>query len=449
MDVLEHLTYEAMLGVFTPSRDRRQRIGVELECGLIDPHSGQCVPYWGEYGSGRLLASIAQVFGGEPQCEAGAMLSVALPNGAQCSLELGGALEYSSPPLISLADLVEVTRRDLGRIADLARTLRIAVLPGGMLPFTAVESIPWIPKPRVQIMREYFRDLGPAAASAEAVMGLTLSAHTTFDYLSEADFAEKLRLLVRAAPVAAALFVNSPLEAGLPAGQLSRRMRLWQHVDPSRCGVLGFADEPGLSAGTVVEWALRLPMIYRAKGDRHVRAPRRTFAELIRHGFEDGARPGRADWRSHLSQVWPQVRPRHTLEVRAPDGLNWADFAAVPAFWTGLVYDASVRRDALTMLDAYRLSELDALVGGIATGAMWADLRGEPVGVAATELLRLADRGLRARVANGVEPPAVVGYLDPLWNVAKTGISFAEQVLADWAGPLGERPSAFVEKYRI
>jgi glutamate--cysteine ligase len=434
-----------LASVFAGSPETGERIGLELECGLVDSRTGLSAPYAGPSGAGALLRAVIAEYGAAPVTDAGHLTGARLPGGAEFTLELGGALEYSSRPLASLAELVRETRRDLRAAADLAARFRLAVLPGGLLPFTPTDRIPWIPKPRIPVMREYFRELGPAAAEAEGVMGLSLSAQTHLDYLSEADFAEKFRLLVLAAPVASAMFVNSPLQHGEPTGFLSCRMRMWQRVDPARCGVLGFAVRPEPSVGDLIEWALRLPMIYRAGR----RAPDRTFAELLRDGYGDGDWPGPADWLSHLSQTWPDVRVRQTLELRAADGPSWPDFAAAPAFWAGLAYHPPARRAALALLDGITAAELAAATGDVARRGLAARVGRRPVGELAAGLLDLARTGLRERVAAGWEPPEVVGYLDPLAEVVRTGVTFAERYLRDWTGPLRQRPDALVRAYQV
>ena len=72
-------------------------------------------------------------------------------------------------------------------------------------------------------------------------MGLTLSTQTSLDYVSAQDFIEKMRLHVLAAPIVAALFVNSPIAEGDYFGGMSRRMQYLRKFDPRRCGVLSFA----------------------------------------------------------------------------------------------------------------------------------------------------------------------------------------------------------------
>lgn len=426
--------------LFTPAAE--ERIGIEVECGLVDVRSGQSAPYAGPCGSRRLLDAAVRELGAEPIVESGALVGAAFPHGAQLSLELGGAVEYSSAPYRWLADMVATARRDLRVIAGLAGRGGLALLPGGMVPFTPRERIPWAPKPRIDIMRRYFRRLGPAAAHAESVMGLSLSTQTTVDYLSPQDFREKLTLLVKVAPIAAALFVNSPVEEGRPTGVLSRRMQMWGYVDPSRCGVLGFAARPDVSVADVVEWAGALPMIYRHDGSRYVPAPDRPFRDLVAYGFGDGTVPGPDDWRAHLSQVWPQVRARHTLEMRAFDGLPWEAFAAAPAFCVGLAYHAPARRAALSLLDGVHAADLAEASEDVAVKGLDAMVADRSVGATAEALLGLARQGLRAR-RDGEH------LLDPLDEVVRTGVTFAERYVSEWTGPLRERPAALVAASRV
>ncbi|GAA4162179.1 hypothetical protein GCM10022251_42730 [Phytohabitans flavus] len=434
-------------GLFTPAAE--ERIGIEVECGLVDDRLGQSAPYDGQCGSRALLERVRHELGAEPINEAGALVGVELAHGAQVSLELGGAIEYSSPPFRSLSDLVATTRHDLRAIASIAARSGLALLPGGLVPFTPRERIPWAPKPRIDIMRRYFQGLGPAAAYAENVMGLTLSTQTTVDYVSPEDFREKLALLVKAAPIAAALFVNSPIEEGRPTGVLSRRMQMWGYVDPSRCGVLGFAVRPDLSFADVVEWGSALPMIYRRVGTGYVPGPERPFRELVEHGFGDGTAPGLDDWRGHLSQVWPQVRARHTLEMRAFDGPPWEALAAAPAFCVGLAYHAPARRAALALLDGLTAADLAQASEYVAVKGLDAMVGDRSVGGTAEALLGLARQGLRARAVAGLERADAERLLDPLDEVVRTGVTFAERAVSDWTGSLRERPAALVAAGRV
>ena len=63
------------------------------------------------------------------------------------------------------------------------------------------------------------------------------SGKTLVDYESEADLAAKFLVGNRLGPVVAAIFANSPLEAGTLSGFKSRRYAAWLETDRDRTGV--------------------------------------------------------------------------------------------------------------------------------------------------------------------------------------------------------------------
>ncbi|MFC7484847.1 glutamate-cysteine ligase family protein [Luedemannella flava] len=273
MESRSGLTRDELTRYFSGSQSGSARVGIEVECGVVDRQTGLSAAYHGELGTRRLLECISSELAGTPYVDEGHLMGVALPTGARFSLELGGALEYSSAAFSSLGALIPSAVRDIGHAARVADRIGLALLATGMLPVTPVDRIPWIPKARVEIMRNYFRELGIAGSLAESVMGLTLSIQTTLDYFSEEDLASKLSLLVLASPILAAAFVNSPFEAGAVTGVLSRRLHCWQRVDPARCGVLPFGVRSAAPGGDLVDWALQLPMIYRVHAGRTTTVP--------------------------------------------------------------------------------------------------------------------------------------------------------------------------------
>jgi glutamate--cysteine ligase len=440
------LQWADLARVFTPKPGAAERVGIEVEIGLVDPVTGCSIPY---VSARALLESLIREFGGSPIRDGDHLVGVGLPGGASFTLETGGALEYSSAPSISLAEVARQAETALRHAAEVARGHGIALLSGGCLPFTPKSRIPWIPKPRVQAMRDYFRGLGEAGRYADEVMGLVLSTQASLDYLSAGDFLEKTRLHILASPVAAALFVNSPLADGHDWGVQSRRMQFWTRFEPRRCGVLGFMLQPGAGPGDLVEWAAGLNMIYRRQGGSHVAAPHKTFGEALASGYGDGTWPEFADWQTHLCQTWPDVRVRHTLELRACDGLHWPYFTAAPALWAGLTYHAESRRKAIELLAELTPEDLAQTTDDVAVKGLAAMAGPWLVRELATELLKLARQGLCALVAAGREPAVVTSWLDPLDEVAELGETFADRTLTRWAGDLGRRPSAYVAAYRI
>jgi glutamate--cysteine ligase len=428
------LARDDLIQSFRPDPGRKELVGVEIENGLAL----------------AVLDILVREWDAKPMLDGAYVTGVELPAGGSFTLETGGALEYASAPSASLADVVRTCREDLTRVAAVAERLDIAILSGGCLPFTPVDAIPWNPKPRVSIMRDYFKRLGPAGMYAGPVMGLVLSTQTSLDYTSLADLMAKLHLHVLASPVVAALFVNSPMAECKEAGALSRRMQYWRRFDPRRCGVLEFAAHPNATVGDLVDWAMSLPMIYRKQGSSHVIAPDGSFADLMRNGFGDGTWPTLADWELHLCQTWPHVRVRRQLlELRASDGLPWPHFAASPAFWAGLTYDPQVRTEASALLAELSPQQLNQTIDDVAEKGLAASAGPYSVQELNRELLRLARRGLTAKIAEGSEPAEVLTYLEPLEAVCDSGETFAERCLTAWTGELRESPEAYIRRYRI
>jgi glutamate--cysteine ligase len=445
----QRLVREALTDTFSARAGQAELVGLEVENGLVDPATGCSVPYGGVRGAQALLTAVVREMNGVPLFDGPYMVGVKLANGASFTLETGGALEYSSAPASGLAHVVGAARMDLGRAATIADRFGIALLSGACLPFTPENRIPWLPKPRVGVMRRYFSGLGDSGEHAEAVMGLTLSTQVSLDYVSAQDFIEKARLHVLASPVVAALSVNSPIADGRLCGVLSRRMQYWQRFEPRRCGVLGFALSENASPMDFVDWAIGFPMIYRDVAGTHVAAPGCSFADLMRDGFGDGTWPTHHDWELHLCQLWPHVRARRTLELRAADGLPWPHFPAVPAMWVGLTYDPAVRKEASAFLAELTEAHLEGSVNDIATKGLAATVGPHQVADLARELLRLARRGLESRVAAGADPAGILSFLEPLEQVAEDGETFADACITSWQGELGQSPEAYVRKYRI
>ncbi len=430
---------------FTVPEGAAERIGLEVECGVVDPSTGRAAPYPGPRGVAALLRAVLERWGGTGCHDGPHLTGVRLADGALVSVEHGGQLEYSSAPADDLAGLLAQVRGRLGRLAALAREFGLALLPGANLPFDRVEDVAWVPTLRGPVVREFFGRIGDPGA-----LLLTVSAQTTLDYLSEADLMRKLRMQTAASTVVAALLVNSPLYGGRAGGSLSHRCLHWQRADPRRWGVLPPALGPDPALDDVIDWALRLPMVFRRDRSGACRpAPPMPFATLLTRGFGDGTWPGPYDWTTLLAQIWTSVRLRGTLELRAADGPPYACLAAVPALWVGLSYHPPSCEAAWRLLAHHTAADHATALRSLHALGLETRLGGERMRELAAELVRLAREGLRARVAAGRERPEVPAYLDPLEEVAATGETFAQRCVRRWEAEFARRPDRYVAAYRI
>src|SRR5262249_11434890 len=121
-----------------------------------------------------------------------------------------------------------------------------------------------------------------------------------------------------------------------------------------------------------------------------------TFRSFMKDGFQ-GERPTQADWQTHLNTLFPEVRLKRTLEVRGADSLPANLTCALPALWTGILYDARALDEADELTRSFTFAELDAVRPHIAEKALGAAFRGKPLAALAERVLSIAEGGLERR----------------------------------------------------
>jgi glutamate--cysteine ligase len=165
---------------------------------------------------------------------------------------------------------------------------------------------------RYGIMREYLPKRGRRArhdaSNGDGAGQLRLCRKTT---------PCKLRR-VRLSPIVTAMLPTRLYEGASPATRRARRVCLG--VDPDRQGLLPSVWSPKSRIRDYVEWALSAPMFLFKRDGKVVRNTGQTFRAFMRDGFE-GHAPNSHDWEMHLNTLFPEVRLKHTLEVRGGDSL--------------------------------------------------------------------------------------------------------------------------------
>jgi glutamate--cysteine ligase len=108
------------------------------------------------------------------------------------------------------------------------------------------------------------------------------------------------------------------------------------------------------------------------------------------------ASPTLDEWETHLSTLFPEVRPRGHCEVRAADAVDPAWYAAPLVFLAGLAYEPHAARTALELVPApdARLLERAGREG----------LRDPAIARTAAQLFEVALAGCRALGAAFVHP---------------------------------------------
>ncbi|MFZ9935338.1 MAG: glutamate--cysteine ligase, partial [Arenimonas sp.] len=197
--------------------------------------------------------------------------------------------------------------------------LGIGFLGMGFQPKWARSDMPWMPKGRYKIMREYMPKVGTLGLD---MMTRTCTVQTNLDFENEADMVKKFRVSLALQPVATALFADSPFTEGKPNGYLSYRSHIWTDTDPDRTGMLDFVFEDGFGFESYVDYLLDVPMYFAYRDKKYIDCAGLSFRDFLNGKLAPlpGELPTLADWSEHMTTAFPEVRLKKYLEMRGADG---------------------------------------------------------------------------------------------------------------------------------
>ena len=364
--------------------------------------------------------------------------TIALTKGmASVTLEPAGQLELSGAPVETIHDTCKEVGSHLREVREVADELQLGFLGMGFQPKWRRDEMPWMPKGRYRIMRDYMPKVGSLGLD---MMTRTCTVQVNLDYASEADMVKKFRVSLALQPIATALFADSPFTEGRPNGYLSYRSHIWTDTDADRTGMLDFVFEDGFGYQRYVDYLLDVPMYFSYRDGIYHDASGKSFRKFLRGELDvlPGALPTLRDWNDHMTTAFPEVRLKKFLEMRGADGGPWNRLCALPAFWVGLLYDDAALDAAWDLVRDFSMAERHALRDGVPKQALKLPFRGGTVRDIAIEALRIAHAGLQRRAradACGIDES---GFLDPLLEIAESGETPAERKLAlfhgEWSG---------------
>lgn len=396
-------------------------VGLEQE-KLPVRQDGTPMPYDGQDGVVALLQAL-QPQGFVPVKDGHNVIGAARGR-EEISLEPGLQIELAAPPLATGLAGRDFLRQHLHELKAAASPLGIRLIAGGFRPFGRIEDVPWLPKRRYDVMREYLPRHGRLG---HEMMKRTATVQVNLDFSDEADAVDKIRTAMGVSSIVTALYASSPISEGKPNGHLSYRAAVWLDTDEDRCGVLPFAFEPTFGFSSYTEWVLDVPMFFIARQGRYHAQEGLTFRRFLREGWQ-GHRATMADWELHLSTVFPEVRLKRTIELRGADATIEPFSEALGALWRGLLYDGEARAAAWRLVKDATVAERQSLRREVPKAGLRAHLGGRPLGPLAVELVRIAAAGLSRLPAGAGDRP----LLDPLLEYATRGRCPADDLLADF-----------------
>ncbi|MBX3515910.1 MAG: glutamate--cysteine ligase [Rhodospirillales bacterium] len=404
------------------------RIGTEHEKFVYRLNDLRPLAYEGPAGIRAVLEGLTR-FGWRPILEAGNPIALLDDNGASITLEPGGQLELSGAPLENVHQTCAEIDQHLDQVKKLGAELGFGLLGLGYQPKWPVESLPWMPKGRYRIMRAYMPKRGKLGLE---MMQATCTVQVNLDFDSEATMVQMFRIGLALQPVATALFANSPFRNGTPNGYLSYRSHIWTDTDPDRCGMLPFVFDAGFGFERYVDYMLDVPMYFVYRDGRYIDVAGQSFRDFMAGRLPGlpGERPTRADWADHLTTAFPEVRLKRFLEMRGADAGPWNRLCALPALWVGLLYDDTARAAAADLIADWSLAEIVTLRAEVPLQALKTPFRRGTVKDVALAMLAIADQGLRRRNRGDGLGRDETRYLNPLFRIAESALSPAEELLA-------------------
>ncbi len=432
------LTHDDLLAPFYEAfkPPNRWRVGTEAEKFGVMEGSYAPLPYAGPRSVRAVLDALVERFGWVPHAEVEGGEVISLSRGAaSITLEPGGQLELSGAPYASMHDTQAEWSQHIAELRAVGAPLGIAWLGLGFHPLARQSELPWVPKLRYGVMREYLPLRGGMGLD---MMRRTCTVQANLDYGSEEDALRKMRVALALSPILTGMFANSPLYEGAIGSARTRRGLVWLDTDPDRTGLLPFLWSDRASFEDYVEWALDVPMFMVKRDGQVVHNTGQTFRAFMREGFGQ-VEASAEDWLVHLGTLFPEVRLKKTIELRAVDSQPYELATALPALSKGLLYEGTALARAEALVSSLRYETVQGARREIAQRGLHAELDGRPLSSWAREVVAIARGGLeRLEAANPDPRGGEARYLEPLEQLLARGQTPADALLEklDPARPL-------------
>jgi len=252
-----------------------------------------------------------------------------LPGGSAITVEPGGAVELSGPPMAEPASAIAAMMADRAVLRSAFAQAGLGLVLLGADPLRPAKRVN--PGDRYRAMEEFFIASQTGAAGA-AMMTSTASVQVNLDAGPRDGWPARVRLAHALGPTMIAIAANSPLLAGQFTGWRSTRQLVWSQLDSARCGpILGVnGDDP---ASDWARYAMKAPVMLVHPTPEMDAVPITDWVPFA--DWADGRvllgdrMPTQADLDYHLTTLFPPVRPRRWLEIRYLDSLPDAVWPAV------------------------------------------------------------------------------------------------------------------------
>lgn len=270
------------------------------------------------------------------------------------TFEPGGQVEISSNPSTTVRETIVTTARDLALVRSACADAGLELVGGGTDPTRLPERVNTAS--RYEAMARYFRTRDTGSSPWAPDMMCNTAAVQVNVGLGNGTAESRWRIAHDVGPVLVAAFASSPFRHGVPSGWKSTRQLIWWNLDA--CRTRPARDRTGRDEDVGACWAryaldAQVMFMRSDAGDCTPVTHDLSMREWLQGAHERA--PDEDDLVSHLSTLFPPVRPRGWLELRMID-MPPGDWWTAPVF----LIDALVRVDSI----ADRIAEICAPVSG-------------------------------------------------------------------------------------
>ena len=293
-------------------KDKNAGYGVEIEHFAVDPASNLAVSYYGEHGIEAILQDLLPLLNGKAIILNDHLLGMYCTD-YSITLEPAAQFEISIRPVQEISQTRQIYRKFRSLVDPVFAAHGAKLCNIGYQPASHVNDIELIPKERYVYMDRFFQKSGHYGRN---MMRGTAFTQVSIDYISETDFIRKFRLAYMLGPAFRILTDNVPVFEGEPCDGYLMRSRIWESVDPSRCGIIPGIERPDFGFYSYADWLWNMPLILRTSGGETV-----CTNDLITSEVYAGGRLSEEDVTHIVSMAFPDVRLKQYIEIRMADSL--------------------------------------------------------------------------------------------------------------------------------
>ena len=226
-------------------------------------------------------------------------------------------------------------------------------------------------------------------------------------------------------PLIIALYANSPFINGKLSNFLSYRSHIWTKTDNDRCGLLSMFCDKEFSIEKYVDYLLDVPMYFIIRNNKYIDLTGHTFRDLM-DGKIKKMDATFSDWENHITTIFTEVRLKKIIEVRGADGGPWSRVCALPAFWTGILYDEEILDEIWLIIKSWKFNEIKKFYEDVRTDGLKASApNNESVFKFTKKIIDFSVKGLKKRNYTKGDDDETI-FLEPLNIILDSGKSPAE-----------------------